>query len=144
MSLSYNKGGLHPRTMKFLSKALMRHKYFPLTAHGISNTSNGHSLSTPFFGPGQGSSDGTNGWGLVHDKLAKVYTRTAECGHFTGVTRKLKWRAVMGAFVNDVSLMHKRRPIETVEFLEQLTSRNVQLWTDLLWTSGGKINFRRT
>ena len=117
MYLLYNKGGLHPKVMRFLSKALMRHRYFPITAHGVSNTGNGHTPSTPFFGPGQGSSDGTNGWGLVHDKLAKVYTRMAETGCFKGVKGTLMWRAVMGAFVDDISLLHKRHPPESVENL---------------------------
>ena len=144
MYLAYCKNGLHSTPMQLLSKALMRHQYFPITEHGVSARRNGHSNTTPFFGPGQGSSDGTNAWGMIHDKLAKVYERMTECGQFTGVRGDITWKAIMGAFVDDVSLHHKRGPTENVKDLQDIASRDIQLWTNLLWTSGGAINFKKT
>ena len=72
MYLGYCKAGLCPQAMTLLSKALLKHEYLPVTGHGVSDTANTHSQEHPFNGPGQGSSDGTNAWGVVYDKLDRV------------------------------------------------------------------------
>ena len=58
--------------MNFLSKALLAHRYSPVTENGTLPISNGSSEQNPFFGTGQGSSDGTTGWGIIHDKIDEL------------------------------------------------------------------------
>ena len=48
MSLADCKAGLPRTAMQFLSKALLRHRYYPVTTHGVSTTYNKHSEKTPF------------------------------------------------------------------------------------------------
>ena len=54
------------------------------------------------------------------------------------------WQATLGAFINDVKLYHKGDPTEIIEKLQELASQDLQLWKDLLWAAGGKINFKKT
>ena len=116
MSLAYCKAGLDPKAMIFLRKALQKHKYHPVTEHGISPLANEHTESTPFYGPGQGSSDRTNAWGLIHDKIEKVYSKKTPGRPFMDVQRMRSWGAKLGVFVDDVKLYHKgERTIQTVQ-----------------------------
>ena len=144
MYLGYCKAGLCPEVKDFLSKALLQHEYIPITGHGESHMKNTHSTEHPFNGPGQGLSDGTNAWGLVYDKLDKVYQDHTAGGHFTDIRGNVKWHTRQGAFVDDVTLFHKGKPSETAQSLSRIASKDMQLWTDLLWTSGGAINFKET
>ena len=140
MSLSYCKAGLPPEIMTFLSKALLKHRYHTVTSHGVSTEYNCHSEDSPFFGPGQGSADGTVAWALIHDKIDKVYSERATGAAFSGISKDLDWRATMAAFVDDVSLFHMSDEDLPLPELEELTSAEVQLWIDLLWAASGKSN----
>ena len=55
MYMAYCKAGLHPKPMTLLSKALLSHKYIPITEHGESSNINNHSTENRLFGPRQGS-----------------------------------------------------------------------------------------
>ena len=143
MSLSYCKAGLPAKAMMFLSKALLRHKYHTVTSHGVSTEFNCHTEDSPFFGPGQGSADGTVAWALTHDKIDKVYSEQARGAILTGISRHLNWRATMGAFVDDVSLFHMGDRKLSVPELQKLTSEEVQLWVNMLWAAGGKSNLNK-
>ena len=46
----------------------------------------------------------------------------------------------MGAFVDDVTLFHMSQPVMTLPELENVTSKELQLWVNLIWATGGKAN----
>ena len=47
---------------------------------------------------------------------------------------------MMVAFVDDVTLFHMSQPVMTLPELENVTSKELQLWVNLLWAAGGKAN----
>ena len=56
------------------------------------------------------------------------------------VRRMRSWGAKLGAFMDDVKLYHKgERTMQTAQ-LQELASRDIQLWAILLWVVGEKIN----
>ena len=132
MSLAYFKAGLPASTMQFLSKDLLRHKYYPVTTHGESISPNEYLEEDPLFGPGQGSLDDTNAWGLVHDKIDKVYSNRTQGAIFKSITDELTWQARIGAFADDVTLYHMNHPTMMVPEVEKMTSQDLQYWVDLL------------
>ena len=73
-----------------------------------------------------------------------MYQKHTTGGHFSDIRHTTTWRANQGAFIDDVTLFHKEGPRETVERLQKKASEDLQLWTNLLWTSGGEINFKPT
>ena len=125
MYLGYCKAGLSPGVMEFLSKALLEHKYVPVTGHGESDLKNTHSPEHPFNGPGQGSSNGTNAWGLLYDKLDKVYQDNTSGGYFTDIRGGIIWQINQGAFVDNVTLYHEGAPRETAESLSEIASQDM-------------------
>ena len=46
----------------------------------------------------------------------------------------------MGAFMDDVTLFHMGDQNLSLPKLQEMTSREVQLWIDMLWAAGGKSN----
>ena len=49
MYIAYCKAGLHSKPILLLSKALLSHKYIPITEHGESINIDNHSTEHPFF-----------------------------------------------------------------------------------------------
>ena len=144
MWLAYNKAGATWNIVQLFAKALVQLKYYIITAFGKSERSNSHSKKHQFLGPGQGAADSPFAWALISTKLIAAYKRRAKGCKISDPTGTLTWKRAIDMFVDDSYLYHALAFLIGAMALMKLINHDVSLWSKLLWTSGGAINFGKS
>lgn len=143
MHLAYQKAGATIPAINLLRKALLRSTYHPATAHGISNKANSHSSESPFFGPGQGSCDGTAAWVHTCDALIEVHKEGAKGIHISDPTTENVIDVTINTFIDDIKLFNAYRDNSKTKVIQAMT-KDAQRWINILWSSGGIANLLKS
>ena len=143
LSLAYSKGGASEQVTNLLGKALLRSRYYPTTDHGVSEKYNTHSPDSPFCGSGQGSCDGTASWVHTCNPCIKAYKERARGLNIFDPTGTIPTDGSIAVFVDDVKLFHNSPSNSQLQTASN-TQHDTQLWTNVLWGSGGLANMKKT
>jgi hypothetical protein len=146
-SLINRKYGLHCQLAVVHGRTLQEARYKLRTAVGISESEYSHSIQFPLYGSGQGSGNSPALWLLVisatlfdvHDKFAQGATYQDPFG-VNSVQLK------MSGFVDDTNAsLNDWQPQHQMELDALLTilAHDAQIWNDLLFVSGGKLELSK-
>ena len=117
-------------------------KYHLKTNLGISKGSYGHHQENPIYGTGQGSGNSPTLWCFVCSALFDALDSAAHGATFTTYDKNCQIPMKMIGFVDDctqrVNKFHLAQQPTSGELLSTM-QRDVQVWNDLLWSSGGAL-----
>ena len=117
-------------------------KYHLKTKIGITEESYQHCKLYPIYGTGQGSGNSPTIWLVISSVLFKCYEDKAYGAIFESPDRKLRMKLFRTSFVDDttsyVNKFCQDIPPKPKELIAMLT-HDSQLWSDLLWKSGGAL-----
>ena len=117
-------------------------KYHLKTKMGITEESYQHCELYPIYGTGQGSGNSPTIWLVISSVLFKCYEDKAYGAIFESPDRKLRMKLFRTSFVDDttsyVNKFCQDIPPKPKELIAMLT-HDSQLWSDLLWKSGGAL-----
>lgn len=134
--------GQHPDVICFNCQALKLAQY---KIRGDPNPNAGsyqHSSSVPIFGTGQGSANSPTLWCLMSSILFSVHERLSHRASFCTPDRTEEVRYSIVGFVDDSTNRvndFTARPQPSDTDMLQRMQHDGQLWSDLLWTGGGKL-----
>ena len=142
-SLSGRKYGVH-KTVVYLHVTTLKEAEYKLKLSSkTSNTSYRHCKKFPIHGTGQGSEKSSMIWCFISSILfdchnQKAYGLTTESPNGNVVVSF----SIIG-FINDSTCVTGGKRGETVDQLLVRVKHDAQLWHDLLWASGGKLELQK-
>ena len=127
-----------------MARTLKEARYKLKTTLGISELDYTHTSIFPIYGTGQGSGNSPAIWCIVSSVLFDCHEERAHGATFESPDRKQHIKIFMIGFVddstgqvNDFSADPQPSPEAIIERMRQ----DAQLWSDLLWSSGGALEF---
>jgi len=96
----------------------------------------------PWYGAGQGTGNATIQWAVLSHSLITAYKSQAHLWMLSDPTSTIRITQGINAFCDDTSLVNvttNENPQTTVDLLPT-TQTNLNLWNDLLKTSGRALN----
>jgi hypothetical protein len=141
-SLIGRKFGLHKNVVFVYAKTLAETKYKLKTSLGVSDEFYENCQAFPIYGTGQGSGNSPAIWCIVSSVLFSCHQDKAHGAFFCTPDEKTSVSLSMIGFVDDStgqvnSFRDTHQP--TPEFLREIMKLDAQLWSDLLWLSGGLL-----
>ena len=141
-NLASRSHGLHRYVALVQGKTLEEVKYHLKTQLGVSEDFYQHCTVTPIYGTGQGSGNSPTIWLVVSSILFKCYSKRAFGARFESPDRSICVDLFRVGFVDDtcgyVNQFCLDIPSDPAHLLKLLT-HDAQLWSDLLWKSGGSL-----
>ena len=141
-NLASRSHGLHRSVAIVQGNTLEEVKYHLKTQLGVTEEYYKHCTVSPIYGTGQGSGNSPTVWLVVSSILFRCYTATAFGARFETPDRTVCVDLFRVGFVDDtccyVNLFNRDQPPQPEELLE-LLKHDSQLWSDLLWKSGGAL-----
>jgi hypothetical protein len=145
-SLINRKYGLHRKVAVVHARTLHEAKYKLRTAIGISEMDYSHHATFPLYGTGQGSGNSPAIWLLISATLFDVHSSLARGATFTDQSGTISVRLTLSGFVDDTnSSLNDWQPQSEADLstLLHLLQQDAQLWNDLLFISGGKLELSK-
>jgi hypothetical protein len=105
----------------------------------ISDTTYRHCVKFPIHGTGQGSSNSPMIWCFISSVLFQSHNKKAHSMEFTSPDGDMVVRFNMVGFVDDSMCITGGNVNNTLTELLEKMKQDAQLWHDLLWCSGGKL-----
>ena len=134
--------GLHRCVALVQGSTLSEAKYHLKTKFGITEEFYRHCEFHPIYGTGQGSGNSPTIWLVISSVLFDSYESQAHGATFESPDRLLRLPLFRVAFVDDtnsyVNKFDQAIPPTPEEMIDTL-KRDSQLWSDLLWRSGGAL-----
>jgi hypothetical protein len=130
---------LHGATLKAM-------KYHLRTTMGISTTFYSHTKEYPIFGTGQGSGNSPVVWLLLSATLFDIHTSMAYGAEIQDPSGTHSVRVSISGFVDDTNACVNEWHPEHDGKLQDVMSKamhDAQLWNDLLYVSGGKLELSK-
>ena len=109
------------------------------TSEGISASSYKHCAKFPLHGTGQGSTNSPMIWCFVSSVLFQTHEQHAHGMLFQSPLGDIFVRYNMVGFVDDSTCITGGTATDSFEDLKRKMTDDAQLWHDLLWVSGGKL-----
>jgi hypothetical protein len=128
--------GLHKNIAALHGNMLETAVYRIKTQLGISSSSYSHSLLHPVFGTGQGSRSSALIWNVNGSSYLDAYDSLCHGALYEDPTMTLFLTVGMAGFVNDNSCQSNCHPRQRGSLIARAT-HDAQLWSDLLYSSGG-------
>ena len=141
-SLSCRRMGMHKSVVMVNAKTLESAKYHLKTQLGLSADHYSHERDYPIYGTGQGSGNSPTIWCFLCSLLFDALEARAHGATFTSYDQSIKISMFIVGFVDDCTQRVNEFSAQSQpndERLMALMERDVQLWNDLLWTSGGAL-----
>jgi hypothetical protein len=133
--------GIDPRICRIQGNTLQKAKYKLKTSMRISDAEYHHMDLFPIYGTGQGSGSSPTLWLVTSSVLFDAYETKAHGSKYLSPDRAQSASIYMISFVDDsccqVLVLHDG-PFDE-ETLIALIRHDAQLWSDLLYVSGGKL-----
>jgi hypothetical protein len=142
-SLAGRKYGIHKDVIFIHAQTLEEAEFKLKSATKVSETSYRHCIKFPIHGTGQGSSNSPTIWCFISSVLFQCHNEKASGMLFTSPERDMVVRFNMVGFVDDSTCITGGNPNDTLQELLQKMKDDAQLWHDLLWCSGGKLELSK-
>ena len=140
--LASRSHGLHRFIAIVQGKTLEEVHYHLKTKLGITDENYQHCKAFPIYGTGQGSGNSPTIWLVVSSILFNCYESRAHGAVFESPDRSIRLQIYRVGFVDDtcgyVNKFEQHIPPTPAEMISLLT-HDSQLWSDLLWLSGGAL-----
>jgi hypothetical protein len=141
-SLLGRRHGLHRNIVFVHARTLKEAKYKLKTVLGVSDEYYSHCEFFPIYGTGQGSANSPVIWTIVSSVLFEVHESQGHGAHFTTPDQQMSVNLSMVGFVDDSTgqvndFLANTQP--TPEQLASIMQHDAQLWSNLLWISGGLL-----
>ena len=138
-SLLGRKYGVYNKIIYVHAATLKKVKYRLKLFSKVSNTSYQHCIKFLIQGTGQGSGNSPMIWCFISSVLFDCHNQKAH-----GITSSSPNRDVVVpfsiiGFINNSTCVTEEKYNETIEQLLIWVKYDAQLWHDLLWASGGKL-----
>jgi hypothetical protein len=141
-NLASRAHGMHKFVALVQGHTLEEVRYHLKTKLGISTENYQHSKISPIYGTGQGSGNSPTVWLVISSILFNCYESIAHGAIFESPDRSLRLKLYRAGFVDDTASYVNRfcdnNPPSPATMIAMLT-HDSQLWSDLLWTSGGAL-----
>ena len=145
-SLIGRKFGMHRNVVFVHARTLEETKYKLKTSMGVSDEFYSNCQAFPIYGTGQGSGNSPAIWCIVSSVLFECHEEKGHGAYFCTPDQQMSVSLSMIGFVDDStgqvnSFESSTQP--TPEFLRQIMQLDAQLWSDLLWLSGGLLELSK-
>ncbi|OEU05830.1 hypothetical protein FRACYDRAFT_257959 [Fragilariopsis cylindrus CCMP1102] len=127
------------RTYLVHAKTLEEAEFKLKTSTKISDTSYRHCIKFPIHGTGQGSTNSPMIWCFISSVLFQCHNQRAHGMLFESPSKDMIVRFNMVGFVDDSTCITGGNKNDTLQDLIRKMKEDAQLWHDLLWCSGGKL-----
>ena len=141
-SLIGRKHGIHQNVIYVNARTLQEAKYKLKTLLGISDEFYQNCTAYPIYGTGQGSANSPVIWLIISSTLFTCHEQQAYGATFTTPDKTLSVALSMVGFVDDSTGQvndFTADPQPSPETLNKFMQYDAQLWSDLLWLSGGLL-----
>ena len=141
-SVINRKYGMHRSIVATHAKTLQEARFHLKTAVGISELHYSHCTSFPIHGTGQGSGNSPCIWLFISSTLFDIHSSKAYGARFISPDGALQVSFSMVGFVDDSTGSYNDfRPSAqaTLSTMFKNMEHDAQLWNDLLYCSGGKL-----
>ncbi|OEU11291.1 hypothetical protein FRACYDRAFT_246405 [Fragilariopsis cylindrus CCMP1102] len=138
-SLAGRKYGIHKDVIFVHAKTLEEAEFKLKTSTKISDTSYRHCIKFPIHGTGQGSTNSPMIWCFISSVLFQCHNQRAHGMLFESPSKDMIVRFNMVGFVDDSTCITGGNKNDTLQDLIRKMKEDAQLWHDLLWCSGGKL-----
>ena len=144
-SLVGKRFGIHNNVIFVHATTLQEAKYRLKTTGQISETFYQHCDDFPIYGTGQGSGNSPFIWCFISSVLFDCHDTECYGAYFTTSDGRQTVRLTILGFVDDSTCCTSLRPMEQPSVRELLhrLQHDTQLWHDLLWFSGGKLELSK-
>jgi len=141
-SLVNRRFGQHRQIVIIHANTLQQAKFHLRTQLGNSESSYTHCAKHPIYGSGQGSGNSPCIWLFISSSLCEAHDRLSYGATFVTPDQSINAKISIVGFVDDCTgTCNDFRP-QNQDEVHQLTKKmqhDAQLWNDLLWCSGGKL-----
>jgi hypothetical protein len=141
-NLASRTHGLHRNVALVQGKTLEEVRYHLKTTLGVSDEHYQHCAASPVFGTGQGSGNSPTIWLVISSILFSCYSKRAYGAMFESPDKSVQAAIFRVGFVDDtasyINDFCSDVPPTPNELIMKLT-HDSQLWSDLLYKSGGSL-----
>jgi hypothetical protein len=145
-ALASQKFGV-PSSVVLVNTTTLREAQYKLrTELGMSEDSYTHCVAHPIFGTGQGSGNSPIIWCFISSILFDCYPEVSSGAYYETPDRTLKLRIYMIGFVDDSNGQTNaflESPQPDANTLISNLRKDAQLWSELLWASGGSLELTK-
>jgi hypothetical protein len=142
-SLAGRKYGIH-KDIIFVHAQTLEEAEFKLKASNkVSETSYRHCIKFPIHGTGQGSTNSPTIWCFVSSVLFQSHDKKASGMLFKSPSGDMIVRFNMVGFVDDSTCITGGDAEDSLQQIIDKMKQDAQLWHDLLWCSGGKLELSK-
>ena len=141
-SLINRKYGLHKKVVAVHATTLLQARFHLRTTTGISKEHYSHTIHFPIYGSGQGSGNSPAIWLFISSTLCDTHNRLSHGATFTSPEGNESVKITMVAFVDDSTGTYNDFQPQSemaIETMLRNMQSDAQIWNDLLWCSGGKL-----
>ena len=141
-NLASRSHGIHRQVVLVMGRTLEEVRYHLKTHLGVTDEYYQHCTIHPIYGTGQGSANSPTIWLVVSSILFRCYSKHAHGARFESPDRSICIDIFRVGFVDDTCGYVNNFTCDVPSTPEQLIamlSFDSQLWSDLLWSSGGTL-----
>lgn len=141
-SMINRKYGLHRDVVLVHATTLQEARYHLRTPLGYSDKYYSHCIEYPIHGSGQGSGNSPSIWLFISSTLCDAHQRSAHGAKFISPDGTEETKITMVGFVDDsTGTCNDFRPQSQADIptIASWMQQDAQIWNDLLWCSGGKL-----
>jgi hypothetical protein len=145
-SLLGRKFGMHRNVIFVHATTLEETKYKLKTSMGVSDEFYTNCQAFPIYGTGQGSGNSPAIWCIVSSVLFACHEDDGHGAYFCTPDKQMSVSLSMIGFLDDSTGQvndFESNTQPTPEFLRQIMQKDAQLWSDLLWLSGGLLELSK-
>ena len=137
---------MHRNVVFVHAKTLEETQYKLKTSMGVSDEFYANCQAFPIYGTGQGSGNSPAIWCIVSSVLFSCHEDNGHGAYFCTPDQEMSVSLSMIGFVDDSTGQvneFKLNTQPTPAFLRQIMQHDAQLWSDLLWISGGLLELNK-
>jgi len=134
--------GVHQKVAVVNCRTLQQARFHLKTSFDVSEEFYSHCEAYPIYGTGQGSGNSPYIWCFVASALFDAFEEKAHGASFYSYDGKIHIKVYMIGFVDDCSQQvndFRAHPQPSETRLITVMKHDAQLWSDLLWASGGAL-----
>jgi len=139
-NLSCIQNGANPEYIRLHAQTRNLLQYHVKHAYGVSSNYNQHSSTNPWHGSGQGTGDAAARWIVQANSMIKAYQSRTAIFPLHSPNKHHQLPLSIDAFMDDTWLPAPNLTNSTLPEIAAQAQTNLQLWHDILQSSGGQLN----